>query len=311
MRRGDGYWRSLLDHVEALPEGDGDPAANQPSRTDVQERDRDSAESRRWQEARQAMAEDELFELTATGFNRGGLLVSWRGLGGFVPASQLSNLPKFHVASERMHELRRRVGERLRVKIIEVDPANNRLIFSERATTSDAPTRERLWHALRVGARRHGVVTNMADFGAFVDLGGVEGLIHISELSWSRINHPTDVVRPGQIIEVKIIAVDRDNERIALSLKQMRDDPWKEIGRRYHAGQVVEGVVSNIMPYGAFVTLEDQLEGLIHISEMGTGVTQPHLVLQKGQHVVVRVLTVDEQQRRLALSLLTTQPPGG
>ncbi|MCA9965644.1 MAG: S1 RNA-binding domain-containing protein, partial [Anaerolineales bacterium] len=149
-----------------------------------------------------------------------------------------------------------------------------------------------------------GEVTNLTNFGVFVDLGGVEGLIHISELSWSRVLHPSDILEPGNTVSVVVLNVDRRNQRVALSLKRTKKDPWRTAEQRYYAGQLVEGVVSNIVNYGAFVLLEEELEGLIHISELAEGsFLHPRNVVQSGMKVTARVLTVDAASKRLALSL--------
>lgn len=307
MGRNEAYWTSLLDHVDNL---DTEEMANGSAEAISAEEyatlfsELESAADNAWLEAEQAMRQDETFEVTVVGHNKGGLLVEWSGLAGFVPASQLQNLPKFHIQAERIAHLRKRIGDRITVKIIEVDQFNNRLVFSERAANVDSNARQDLWDSLQIGSSREGTITNMTDFGAFVDLGGVEGLIHISELSWSRLNHPSDVVSSGQSVVVKVISIDRLQGRVALSLKRMRQDPWKGIEQRYRVGQLVRGLVSNVVPFGAFVTLEDELEGLIHISELAEGsFLNPRYVVRKGQHVVAKVLSVNEKERRIALTL--------
>jgi small subunit ribosomal protein S1 len=208
------------------------------------------------------------------------------------------------VERERLRQLKRRQGQVLDLKVIEVEAASKRLIFSERATEVAAAERKQLLQALEPGQVRSGVVTNLADFGAFVDLGGVEGLIHISQLSWRRLVHPGDVVRPGQMLDVLVMEVDEERERVALSRKQLRPDPWIGVEERYEPEQIVKGAVTNVADFGAFVLVEEGLEGLIHVSEMGQ---EPDLqllqVVQEGQMVKVRVLHVSEQKRRLALSL--------
>jgi small subunit ribosomal protein S1 len=190
------------------------------------------------------------------------------------------------------------------VKLIEVSAENDRLIFSERAVQVDADTRQTLWDTIAPGMVMEGVITNLTDFGAFVDLGGVEGLIHISELSWSRLKHPSDIVDIGETIDAKVLQVDHERKRVALSYKMTRHDPWQDIETRYRPDQIVEGVIRDVAPYGVFVTLEDELEGLVHVSEFGDlGGTNPLDSVERGQYIVVRVMNVNARNRRIALSL--------
>lgn len=303
--RDEAYWAALLAQVAAFP-----PEALAPR--PIWQRDSDVGMDRRpqdeeaWQAAQALLARDQSVDLLVTGYNQGGLLVVWQTLQGFVPASQLRDFPLFHLPAERDRELERRVGQRLTLKLIEVHPAKNRLVFSERAAQVAALSREQLWAQLAAGQVFGGMITNMTRFGAFVDLGGVEGLIHLSELSWRRINHPEDVVQPGQWVQTLVLQVDRSHERIALSLKRMRPDPWQGVRERYQVGEIVAGTVSNIVPFGLFVTLEEELEGLVHSSQLAPGTAQR---LTQGQKVLVRVLEVDETGRRLALTLVDVQPP--
>ena len=305
-RRDESYWSALLDRVDSLPPQEAN-TASQAQQSDIpQFADGSSRSPERavWEAAQKAFDNEEVFKLTALGCNKGGILVEWQGLSGFVPASQLNNFPHVHLESERIQELQRRQHQTMRVKIIEVNQLKNRLIFSERAALVAAHDRRSLWDEIRPGDVREGIVTNMAKFGTFVDLGGVEGLIHISELSWSRLTHPSDVIRPGQRVRAIVLEVDRPNGRIALSMKRMRKDPWIGIEQRYKPGQLVQGTVNNVVQFGAFVTLEEQLEGLIHISELAEGnFLHPRNVVRKGDRVVAKVLNVDGRARRLALTL--------
>lgn len=303
--RDDSYWASLLDQVDSLAPTEvetnsdalvGNEYASQPALS--------SAEHAAWDAARKAQDDEDSFELTATGYNKGGILVEWNGLSGFIPASQLNDFPHVHLESERVAELQRRQNETLQVKIIEVNQAKNRLILSERAALVAADERRNLWDEIKPGDIRSGIITNMANFGAFVDLGGVEGLIHISELSWSRLNHPGDVVQPGQTVEAVVLEVDRSAGRVALSMKRARPDPWVGVEKRYQLGQVVSGEVNNVVQFGAFITLEPQLEGLIHISELAEGnFLHPRNVVKKGDFVHAKIINVDGRARRLALSM--------
>lgn len=257
-----------------------------------------------WPMAQELFDADETIETRVIGFNKGGLLVNWNGLQGFVPASQLIDFPPCRQEADRMRALQQWQQKLLQLKIIEINAEQNRLIFSERAALVKADERERLFNDMMPGRQVQGEVTNLTDFGAFVDLGGVEGLIHISELSWSRVTHPADVVRPGQKIKVRVLSVEPDNGRIALSLKRLKSDPWQTVDERFQPGQLVEGVVSKVVNFGAFVQIEDELEGLIHISELAEGTfLHPRNVVRRGQKVRARVLYVDGAAKRLSLSL--------
>jgi len=257
-----------------------------------------------WQAAQNAVGSSEVCIAQVIGHNRGGLLVDWKGLRGFVPASHLVGLSPVMDDESRRAEFARRVGWNLCVKVIEVDHTQSRLILSERATSSEATRREALWEDLCEGAVRRGYVTNVCDFGAFVDLGGLEGLIHISEISWGRVNHPADVLKSGDPVEVYIISVDRAAKRVALSLKRLRPDPWATVAERYHVGQRVTGTITNVVSFGAFMRVEDGLEGLIHVSELAEGqFLHPRNVVSEGDVVTALVLNIDSHQRRLGLSL--------
>lgn len=315
--RDDGYWSALFEHEEsflppsppltddvwapAAPRADGHSAWTDGHKADLHNP---------WKMAADVQTADHVLKLRVTGFNKGGLLVQWQGLQGFVPASQLVDFPQFHVERERMRALAGRQDATLQLKIIEVNEETNRLILSERAAQVNAETRQDLLAHLREGETVRGRVTNLTDFGAFVDLGGVEGLIHISELSWSRVVHPNDIVKPGEEIEVIILNIDPDNARFALSLKRLKRDPWRTAEQRYQAGQLVEGSVSNVTSFGAFVLLEEELEGLIHISELAEGAfLHPRNVVRVGDQVTARVLHVDSAKKRLALSLRGAPSP--
>lgn len=285
---------------QAWPLGGSIPVFNDPG----------AENSTSWRLAQEAFRSDRVLELRVTGFNKGGLLVYWQDLQGFVPASQLVNFPLLHIAQERMHALAGLQGKMLCLKIIELNPGKNRLVLSERAAQVDAEQRVGLLFKLRPGDVVPGLVTNLTDFGAFVDLGGIEGLIHISELSWSRVVHPSRIVQPGQQIRVKVLRVDRERERIALSYKQMRPDPWHSAEARYRPGEMVKGIVSNVTSFGAFVLLEEELEGLIHVSEMpDISFLHPRDIVQEGERITARILHVNGAEKRMALSLRLATPP--
>jgi small subunit ribosomal protein S1 len=314
--REEAYWAALMEQGAAAPESvppldpqetfhllDIEAEANPAlSSSDPQE---DSPKpTHDWQSAQSALEQGEVFSLKVSGANRGGLLVDWNGLQGFIPASHLHVMPRQQDPHQRMAELASHIGESLRVCLIEVDPNKERLVFSERAALSDASTTSSILEALRPGDLRRGTVTNLTAFGAFVDLGGAEGLIHISELSWDRVRHPSDVLQAGQHVEVYVIGVKPEEGRIALSLKRLRPNPWMRAEEKYQIGQVIEGTVTNVVSFGAFVRVEEGLEGLIHISELAGGnFVNPRNIVREGDAVRVRVLSVDADNQRLGLSL--------
>jgi small subunit ribosomal protein S1 len=310
----DAYWVALFDQEEALlptdPAHDA-PIANGWMPVRPEENGRFCRETGEnipaidpWQQAKQVMEADDVVSLPVIGCNKGGLLVQWHGLQGFVPASQLIDFPQFHLESERLNALRQWESKELTLKIIELNRDLNRLILSERATLVEADQREQLLYRIVPGQIFEGKVTNLTNFGAFVDLGGVEGLVHISELSWSRVSHPSDILTPEQVVKVKVLSVDSENGRVALSIKQLKINPWQTVDQRFQEGQLVEGIISNVVSFGAFVMIEEELEGLIHISQLAEGTfLHPRNVVQKGQIVVARVLHVDGKAKRLALTL--------
>jgi small subunit ribosomal protein S1 len=265
-----------------------------------------------WISAQGALERGEMFCLKVSGANRGGVLLEWNGLQGFVPASHLSEMPRSQDPQERVSELSQRIGDSLDVCLIEVDPQQNRLVFSERVAASGSRSPSEILNTLRIGDIRRGLVTNLTSFGAFVDLGGVEGLVHISELSWDRVRHPSDVVHPSQQVEVYVLGVNPEQKRIALSLKRLHPNPWAEAEARYRPGELIEGVVTNVVDFGAFVRVEEGVEGLIHVSELAEGsFLHPRNVVREGDVIRVRVLNVDSVHHRLGLSLRQAHRPEG
>jgi small subunit ribosomal protein S1 len=192
----------------------------------------------------------------------------------------------------------------LPLKIIELDPDSDRFVLSERATQVEDGHREELLNNLEPGDVCEGRVTNLCSFGAFVDLGGFEGLVHISELSWGRVAHPSDVLDTGQPVDVYVLNVEPERERVGLSIKRLRPNPWESVEDRYSVGQVVKGTVTHVVDFGAFVQVEEGLEGLVHVSEMSSGnPCDPHDVLREGDDVSVEVLNIDRTRRRMGLRL--------
>jgi small subunit ribosomal protein S1 len=261
-----------------------------------------------WHKAIELYEEDQTVEMDVNGYNRGGLLVSNEDLQGFVPISHLVEMTTDPDNPEKW--LSSYVGRLLTLKVIECDEERGRVVFSERAALAEPGSRNQLLDQLKPGDCIRGSVTNITDFGVFVDLGGVEGLIHVSEISWGRVRHPADVLELGQQVEVYVIQVDRERARVALSLKRLRPNPWETAHERYFPGQTIEATITSIVPFGAFARLEEGLDGLIHISEMcpDGSVTNPADILREGQRVRVQVLHVDGSRQRLGLSMNVDDP---
>lgn len=307
----EGYWSALLhegEFAESSPEepeiiedtpispiiDEMQPQYSIPSNTAIED----------WHDIEATMRNDEVIELNVIGYNRGGILVEWRSLHGFVPASQLTDFPATANSTIRRNSLQEMIGKTLKLRVIELNREQNRLILSERAAQVQAGERAGILQRLQPGDSVNGVITNLCDFGAFVDLGGLEGLIHISELSWGRVGHPADILERGQNVHVHVLEIERQAGRIALSLKRLHPDPWVTVTERYHIGQLVEGSITNVVDFGAFACIEDGLEGLIHVSELAEGhFLHPRNVVCEGQRVTARVLSIDSRARRLGLSL--------
>lgn len=256
-----------------------------------------------WQYAMQVYKQDQIITLGVSGYNRGGLLVEGEQMHGFVPYSHLLDMT-CEVEPERENFLAGYVGKSLRLKVIECVPDEGRVVFSERAARADAGKRTQIFTNLRPGQIVSGDVTNITDFGVFIDLGGVEGLIHISELSWGRVIHPSHILKLGQHIDVQVIDILPERCRIALSLKRLQDNPWATVGQRYKTNDVVFALVTSVVSFGVFARLEEGLEGLVHASEIDL----PADALIKdtyheGQTVQVRILHMDPEHQRLGLSM--------
>ena len=258
-----------------------------------------------WRRLQQCYDTGEVIEARVINYNKGGLLVNLDGVRGFVPSSQVSGISRGS-ETQKQSEMARMVGQTLALKVIEINRNRNRLILSERQAAMDVREGRKgeLLSALKEGDIREGIVTSVCDFGAFVDIGGADGLVHLSELSWSRVKHPSEILKPGDKVQVYVLSIDNERKRIALSLKRTQHEPWVTVGERYHIGQTVEGVVTQLAPFGAFVRIEDGVEGLIHVSEMGDGrVQHPHDVLQEGDVVLARIIRIDPARKRIGLSM--------
>jgi small subunit ribosomal protein S1 len=256
-----------------------------------------------WENAKVLFDASETFTGDVAGYNKGGLIVNFGRIRGFVPGSQVFTPTSGGYKEDRWVSL---VGKELRLKIIELDRNRNRLILSERVAMEEwrQEQKETLLDSLTEGEVRHGRVTRLTQFGAFVDLGGADGLIHLSELSWTRVNHPKEVLQVGDEIDVYVLNVDRERQRIGLSIKRLQPEPWSGVLERYQVGDVVEAVVTKLAEFGAFARLSDDIEGLIHISEVTEkNIAHPREVLQEGEQVSVRIIRIDPDRRRMGLSL--------
>ncbi len=266
-----------------------------------------------WEEAQALLESTEPFESKIIGYNKGGLLVPLGRLRGFVPASQVSLLRR-SMASGDSPDQRwgKMVGEEITVRVIEVDQERRRLILSERAALQETreTLKERLLEELDEGDVRQGRVTSVADFGAFVNIDGADGLVHLSEISWERIQHPSEVLEIGQEVEVKVISIDHDRKRIGLSIRQLQEDPWVKRVKHLREGQLVEGTVTHLTKFGAFARLDEDLEGLIHVSELSEQrVNHPKEVVKEGDVLTLRVIKIDTDRRRIGLSLRKVDSP--
>lgn len=263
-----------------------------------------AAKDRGWDELQRVQEAGDIIEITPYDANRGGMLVELEGIRGFLPVSQLAagHYPRVSGADkdEILQKLNALVNQPIRVRILDVSRKDNKLIFSEKEAVKD--DMQDLFAKLKVGDAVKGVVTGVIDFGAFVNVDGIEGLVHISEISWERVEDPRDYVKTGQEIEAKIIAIDKD--RLSLSLKQMQEDPWLKEVKAFKKGDTVEGKVTRITPFGAFVQLSSAVEALVHVSEMSNddGVN-PEEIFKLNEKKQFKVLDIDAENRKIALSL--------
>jgi small subunit ribosomal protein S1 len=259
-----------------------------------------------WEVVEKMQESSEAFEGKIDGYNKGGLIVLVHGLRGFIPASQISMARRSLVQGDTPDRWAKMIGETISVRIIEVDRARRRLILSERAANPESrqSLKERVIEGLEEGQVYTGRVTSVADFGAFVNVNGADGLVHLSELSWERVQHPSEVLEVGQEVKVKVISVDKDKKRIGLSIRALQGDPWNEKVARFKVGQLVEGTVTRLTKFGAFARLEGDVEGLIHISELSENrINHPKESVKEGDVLTLRVIRIDEDQRRIGLSL--------
>jgi small subunit ribosomal protein S1 len=260
-----------------------------------------------WENVEKLLESDNVIDSKIIGFNKGGLIVGVEGLRGFVPSSQISAMRRSQSTGDTPEQRwQKMIGQPITVRVIEVDRERRRLILSERAASTESrqSIKERVIEELEEGKVYTGRVTSLANFGAFININGADGLVHLSELSWDHIDHPREVLEVGQEVKVKVINVDREKKRIGLSVRALQNDPWKSRVEKYSVGQLVEGVITRLTKFGAFARLEGDIEGLIHISEIAEHrIEHPKEILKEGEVKSLRVIRIDPEQHRIGLSL--------
>lgn len=265
---------------------------------------RKAAKDRGWEEVAAKQESGEIIDVTPYDANRGGMLVEYEGVRGFLPVSQLSAEHYPRVGSSDKDEILQRlnalIGQTLKVRILDTDRKANKLIFSEKEAVKDGLAER--FQSLKISDAVKGVVTGVVDYGAFVNVDGIEGLIHISEISWERVSNPGDYVKVGETIEAKIISIDKD--RLSLSIKQLTQDPWLDEVAKFKSGETVEGTVTRITPFGAFVQISPAVEALVHVSELGEGDNaDPEKVFMLNERKNFVILDIDKDNRKISLSL--------
>jgi small subunit ribosomal protein S1 len=302
----EGWWEAVLADEQKYANAHSKPLPQVPVEGG---KDEESAGSKKdlvdWESVKQFYRSDRIIEMKVAGHNRGGLLVEGDGLSGFIPLSHLIEMAGREREDDRDQSLEEYTGRTLKVKVIECVPEDERIIFSERAALSEPGKRVELFHTLSPGMQVRGTVTNITDFGVFIDLGGVEGLIHISELSWGRVSHPGQLVKLGEEIDVQVLDISAERCRVALSRKRLLPNPWEHATEEFPEGRIVPGTVTNVLSYGAFASLDIGVEGLIHATEMPLAEGQsPRDLLSVGQRLELRVLHLDSSHQRLGFSMI-------
>jgi small subunit ribosomal protein S1 len=262
-------------------------------------------QERSWRILQTAHESGDVITARVINYNKGGLLVNLDGVRGFVPASQVSGISR-GPDTQKQSDMARMVNTDLSLKVIEINRNRNRLILSERQAVQESreSKKDELLSSLHEGDVRSGVVSSVCDFGAFVDIGGADGLVHLSEISWSRVKHPNEVLKVGDKVDVAILSIDHERKRIALSIKRTQSEPWTRAGERYQLGQIVEGTITQLASFGAFARIEDGIEGLVHISEMGDErIQHPKEIVAEGDVVQARIIRIDPARKRMGLSL--------
>jgi small subunit ribosomal protein S1 len=259
-----------------------------------------------WLRAEELMKADEIWEGEVADANRGGLIVPFGNLRGFIPASHVIDLPRGLNEDDRKARLTDMIGQSITVKVIEVNRRRRRLVLSQREAQREMrdASKNELLETLQEGEIRRGIVSGLRDFGAFVDLGGADGLIHISELAWHRVKHPREVLKVGDEIDVYVLRLDQEGRRIGLSLKRLQPNPWSQVDEMYHVGQIVEGTISRVTQFGAFVSLDPGIEALLHASQISDPApADPTQLLYEGQSIMARIISIEPHRQRLGLSI--------
>ena len=277
---------------------------------------RKTGTARKWFELDKAEAEGLALDVTVIEANTGGVIVDvGGGLRGFIPTSQLDNTriyptsgysSKEDATQQLQGRLAELIGQKIQVKVIEIDKDKNRVIFSEKLVTAseDIEKREETLKSSQIGDTLKGEVTGIAPFGLFVNAQGLEGLVHLSEISWDKVSNPGDFAKVGDKVKVQIIGIEDGGKRIAYSIKRLQDDPWDDIVKEYTVGKVVKGVITKVVDYGAFVRIDDKVNGLIHISELSDGlVKDPKKIVNEGDEIDIKIISVSKEERHLGLSL--------
>jgi len=262
-------------------------------------------EGQDWLRAQQLLDSGEGVTAEVIGHNRGGILVRFGRLEGFVPSSHTAEIGQNLQGDDRNDAMQEMAGQQIDLKVIEVNQARRRLILSQRDAQRESRTRqkEELLSQLHVGDILPGRVTGIRDFGLFVDIGGADGLVHVSELAWHRVAHPRDVAEIGDQVQVSILELDTEQKRIALSIRRTLPDPWEIVNQTYHLEEIVTGTVTNLVDFGAFVVLADGIEGLLHVSEMADGsLTEPHSYLKRGDEVTIKIVRIEPERRRIGFT---------
>jgi len=268
-----------------------------------------AAIERDWDKAQKFFESGDRFESEVVSTNKGGLIANFGAVRGFIPGSQLDNV---RMGGDRGGQWSNFIGKRLHLKIIEVDRRRNRLILSEKAAVQELRKKQKAERLaeLTEGEVLQGRISSLADFGAFVDLDGTEGLIHLSELSWSQVSHPRNVLKVGDTIDVYILNIDYDRQRVGLSLKRLQPEPWSTVLDSYQPGQIVGAVITKLTNFGAFARIDNTIEGLIHISELADRqIGHPREVVKEGEEVQVRIISIEPEKRRMGLSVKQADEP--
>jgi small subunit ribosomal protein S1 len=294
----EGWWAAVLADEESTTDDFLEPNLTSEQPSDLLQVN--------WDRVKAVFENDEIILLQVYGYNRGGLLVQDDGVQGFVPISHLIEMPCGLEEEERKSTLAEYIGRTLSLKVIECEPSLDRVVFSERAAQAGQGRRKQLFNSLHIGDRVRGKVTNVTEFGVFIDLGGVEGLIHVSELSWGRVQHPGDILAIGDCAEAMVLQINEDTSRVALSFKRLQSNPWEVVASRYEPGDQVEATITSITRFGAFARLQEGIEGLIHISSIQFDPSHQTLddLFILGESVKVQILHIDPDRRRLGLGYI-------